>query len=188
MMRGAYRAILLLHPGQFRREFAGEMMWIFDEASASEGACSLFFDALVSLARQWVVRSGSWKIGAAILGAMLQVSLGGMGWLAMQHPRIAAETAREQFKGEWVGEVKLAQGSRKLELRLIPSGSAWAGNVVLDGGEEHPLHDVRIDTGFIRFGLTMGDSSLRFEGRRALGGGQVSGVVRGLGTFHLVRE
>jgi hypothetical protein len=186
-MRAAYRTLLRLHPAPFRTGFAGEMLWIFDEASASQGVCSLFFDALISLARQWVLRSGSWKIGVAILGAFLQVSLGGLGWLAMQHPTIAAQTAREQFKGEWIGEMKAAEGSRRLELRLAPAGAAWVGKVVLDG-EEHAARDIRVETGVIRFRLNMGDSTLRFEGRRALGGGQVSGVVRGVGTFHLVRE
>jgi hypothetical protein len=187
MIREAYRALLRLHPAPFRREFAGEMLWIFDEASASEGVCTLFLDGLISLTRQWVVRSGSWKIGAAILGAMLQVSLGGLGWLAVQHPRIAAATAREQFKGEWIGEVKTAQGSRRLELQLVPAGTAWVGRAVLNR-DERGVRDVRVSAGAIRFGLNVDGSTLWFEGRRASLGGQVSGVVRGVGTFHLVRE
>ena len=185
MMRSAYRALLRLHPAPFRREFAGEMLWIFDEASASEGVLTLFLDGLISLARQWVVRSGSWKIGVAILGAMLQVSLGGLGWLVVQHPRIAAATAREQFKGEWIGEVETAQGSRTLELELVPAGSAWVGQVVLNG-EQRRVRNVRVNPGAIWFGLE--GSTLWFEGRRASLGGQVSGVVQGVGTFHLVRE
>jgi hypothetical protein len=81
--------------------------------------------------------------------------------------------------------VKVAEGSRRLALHLSPAGATWAGKVVLDG-QEHAARDIRVETGVIRFGLD--DSNLSFEGRRALGGGQVSGVVRGLGTFHLVRE
>lgn len=186
-MRGVYQTLLRLHPAPFRREFAGGMLWIFDEASASEGVCTLFFDALISLARQWVVRSGSWKIGAAIVGAFLQLSLGGLGWLAVQHPRIAVATAREQFKGEWVGEVKTAGSSQRLELQLAPAGMEWIGKVVL-AGEEHAARDIRVKTGVIRFGLNVEGSTLWFEGRRASLGGQVSGVVQGVGTFHLVRE
>ena len=161
MIREAYRALLRLHPAPFRREFAGEMLWIFDEASASEGVGALFFDGVISLARQWVVRSGSWKIGVAILGAMLQVSLGGLGWAVVQHPRIAAATAREQFKGEWIGEVKTAQGSRTLELQLASAGTAWVGKVVLDG-EERVVRDVRVNSGAIRFGLIVDGSTLWF--------------------------
>lgn len=187
IVRDAYRALLRLHPAPFRREFAGEMLWIFDEASASEGVCALFLDGLISLARQWVLRSGSWKIGVAILGAMLRVSLGGLGWLVVQHPRIEAATAREQFKGGWIGEVKAGQGSHTLELHLVPVGSVWLGKVVLDG-EERGVHDVRVNVGAIRFGLSVNGSTLRFEGKRASLGGQVSGVVQGVGTFHLVRE
>jgi hypothetical protein len=123
------------------------------------------------------------------LGAILQVSMGGLGWLVVQHPRIAAATARDQFRGAWVGELKAAEGSRKIELRLAPVGSAWKGEVLLDG-EERLVRDVRIDVGAVRFGLNVGDSTLWFEGKRALRGGQVSGVVQGFerGTFHLVRQ
>ena len=115
------------------------------------------------------------------------MTFGGLGWLAVQHPRIAAETAREQFKGEWVGEVKAAQGSRKMELLLAPAGSVWAGTAILDG-HELAVRDIRINPGAVRFGLNVEGSTLWFEGRRALHGGQVSGVVQGLGSFHLARQ
>src|ERR1700746_1242665 len=104
-MRLPYHFLLRLHPAPFRRQFAGEMQWIFDEASASEGRFTLFLDGIVSLARQWILRSGSWKVPVAILGGLLQVTLGGLGWLAVEHPSIAARTARDQFEGAWVGEM-----------------------------------------------------------------------------------
>ena len=58
-MRLLYWFLLRLHPAPYRREFAGEMLWVFDEASASQGVWALFLDNLISLARQWVVRSGA---------------------------------------------------------------------------------------------------------------------------------
>src|SRR5437879_829331 len=60
MLRLLYRWLLCLHPPAFRRRYAEEMMWIFDEAAA-QGVASLFADALVSLTRQWVMRSASSK-------------------------------------------------------------------------------------------------------------------------------
>jgi hypothetical protein len=189
VIRWGYQFLLRLHPARFRQEFAGEMQWIFDEASGSEGVWALFLDGFVSLARQWILRSGSWKVPVAILGGLLQVTLGGLGWLAMEHPRIAAQTAKEQFEGAWVGEVKAPQGSRKMELQLAAPGGAWGGKVLLDG-RELDARDVRVEVGSVHFSLRVGGSALWFEGRRAVRGGQVFGVVQGVerGTFHLVHE
>jgi hypothetical protein len=189
MTRWAYHFLLRLHPASFRRKFAGEMEWIFDEAWASEGVWSLFLDGLVSLARQWILRSGSWKVPVAILGGLLQVTLGGLGWLAMEHPKIAARTARDQFEGTWVGEVKAPQGARKIELQLAPGSGAWSGKVVL-GGQELAVKDIGVDVGSVSFSLQVGNSMLRFQGRRAVRGGQVFGVIEGFdqGTFRLTHQ
>ena len=78
-MRTCYRCLLWLHPPVFRREFAGEMLWIFDQASESQGATALFFDGLGSLARQWLLRSGWWKIALAMALACFEVTVGGFG-------------------------------------------------------------------------------------------------------------
>jgi hypothetical protein len=81
MTRAIYRSLLHLHPPAFRRQFAGEMLWIFDQASASEGAFVLFLDLLISLARQWLIRSAAWKVPLALIGASLQVMAGGLGFV-----------------------------------------------------------------------------------------------------------
>jgi CubicO group peptidase (beta-lactamase class C family) len=60
MCRSLYRLLLNLHPPAFRQRFAEEMLWIFDEAAATQGVPRLFADAFVSLLRQWVVRPESW--------------------------------------------------------------------------------------------------------------------------------
>ena len=78
-MRTFYRCLLWLHPLAFRRQFAGEMLWIFDQAAeSSQGAIGLCFDGLASLARQWLLRSGWWKAAVAMSLALVQVSLGGL--------------------------------------------------------------------------------------------------------------
>jgi hypothetical protein len=76
-MRACYRCLLWLHPPVFRREYAGEMLWIFDQSAESQGLTALFSDGLGSLARQWLLRSGWWKIALALGLAVLQVVLGG---------------------------------------------------------------------------------------------------------------
>jgi hypothetical protein len=73
-----YRVLLWLHPPAFRNEFAGEMLWIFDETAGRAAVCLLFSDALVSLARQWVLRAGAWKLLAAGAGGFVQIMLGGL--------------------------------------------------------------------------------------------------------------
>jgi len=75
MTRSLYRSLLWLHPPAFRREFAGEMLWIFDEAATTEGSGRLLADGLVSLLRQWIVGCGVWKVLAAMCGAIIQICL-----------------------------------------------------------------------------------------------------------------
>jgi hypothetical protein len=72
MTRTFYRSLLCLHPPRFRERYAEEMAWIFDQTPTISGKAFLFYDGLVSLARQWIVRSGMWKIALAVLGALIQ--------------------------------------------------------------------------------------------------------------------
>jgi hypothetical protein len=48
------------------------MEWIFNETATAGEKVFLFYDGLVSLARQWIVRSGMWKLALAVLGALIQ--------------------------------------------------------------------------------------------------------------------
>jgi hypothetical protein len=73
MTRSLYRSLLWLHPPSFRRQFAGEMLWIFDEAAHAEGSLRLIGDGLVSLLRQWVLGCGAWKIAAGAALALMQL-------------------------------------------------------------------------------------------------------------------
>ena len=89
-MRTCYRCLLWLHPPVFRREFSGEMMWIFDQAVESQGVSSLFVDGFGSLARQWLLRSGWWKIALALAIAALQITAGGFGMLLFGRRHLVA--------------------------------------------------------------------------------------------------
>lgn len=85
MLRILYECLLLMHPPAFRREFTAEMLCIYDEAAGSRGACYMILDGFVSLARQWLLRSGFWKLAVAVLGAGVQVTAGGFGWIMLRH-------------------------------------------------------------------------------------------------------
>jgi hypothetical protein len=78
MIRWLYCTFLWLHPPAFRRQFAEEMLWIYDETRGTAAVWMLFADALVSLARQWLLRAGAWKLLAAGVGGVLQITLGGL--------------------------------------------------------------------------------------------------------------
>ncbi|MEI9973732.1 MAG: PadR family transcriptional regulator [Ignavibacteriota bacterium] len=92
IMRTLYRSLLWLHPPVFRREYAGEMLWIFDQTARSEGTAALFLDGLGSLARQWLLRSGWWRIALALSLAVLQVIVGGLAALMFGHRHIVEST------------------------------------------------------------------------------------------------
>jgi hypothetical protein len=76
--RALYSGLVSLHPPAFRREFSGEMLWIFEE-TAAQGRCGasarLFADAALSILRQWVIGCGTWKIAAAFVGGLLHLWL-----------------------------------------------------------------------------------------------------------------
>ncbi len=60
--RSLYRCLLSLHPPAFQRQFASEMLWIFDEVAEHHGVLILFADGFLSLARQWIVRCALQKL------------------------------------------------------------------------------------------------------------------------------
>jgi uncharacterized membrane protein len=71
MTRTLYRWLLCLHPPAFRLRFEEELLWIFDESSKASGAAPLLYDAVLSVLRQWLLRSGMWKwLLGAIAGAL----------------------------------------------------------------------------------------------------------------------
>jgi len=88
-MRLLYALLISLHPPSFRKRFAPEMLWIFDEAAISWGAGSLLRDAMLSLLRQWLIRSELWKwCVAAIVGFIpLIIAFGSfLPWDRPRHP------------------------------------------------------------------------------------------------------
>jgi hypothetical protein len=76
MTRAVYLCLVWLHPPSFRRRFAEEMTWIFDEASSDIGGATFLADGFSSLLRQWARNPWVWKILAIGLGNVPLLVLG----------------------------------------------------------------------------------------------------------------
>jgi uncharacterized membrane protein len=76
MTRTVYRWLICLHPPAFRMRFQEELLWIFEESRHSSGIASLLYDAVISLLRQWLMRSGIWKWVVACIAGALPVLIG----------------------------------------------------------------------------------------------------------------
>ncbi len=71
MRRSLYHALIELHPARFRDRFGDEMLCVFDEAGRDR-APRLFADAVLSLLRQWLLRSNLWKMASgAVISSLL---------------------------------------------------------------------------------------------------------------------
>ena len=92
MIRALYATLLRLHPPAFRRRFGDEILCIFDDASHGT-AWVLVADGLVSLLRQWVLRSPLPIILSALLGAAAQMALAGFVWFGALHRMVATKLA-----------------------------------------------------------------------------------------------
>jgi enterochelin esterase family protein len=76
MTRLLYQFLVLLHPLGFREQFGDQMVCIFDE-SAGRKTLPLLGDGLVSLIRQWLLRSSMWKFATgAVFSGLQMVCLG----------------------------------------------------------------------------------------------------------------
>ena len=91
MTRRLYGWLILLHPPEFRRRFGEQMLCIFEEAGEAS-ARALCVDGLISLMRQWALRSGCWKWVAAFVGALAQIVLVAYWWLAAIHGMVVANS------------------------------------------------------------------------------------------------
>ena len=76
MTRTLYRWLICLHPPAFRLRFEQELFWIFDESSDASGAMPLFYDAAISLLRQWLLRSGMWTWVLGGIAGVLPILIG----------------------------------------------------------------------------------------------------------------
>jgi len=90
MTRPLYRWLVWLHPSQFRGQFGEQMLCIFDETEAS-ARIPLLVDGLISVMRQWILRSGAWKWMVALVGALMQTTLATVGVLQAMRQIVHAD-------------------------------------------------------------------------------------------------
>jgi hypothetical protein len=90
-MKRLYRTLVALHPPAFRSQFGAEMELIFEESGRP---AALLADALLSLARQWLLRSQIWIVALAALGGtvpfmlafgIIQLAGGELGFSPVMH-------------------------------------------------------------------------------------------------------
>src|SRR5579884_1291957 len=124
-MRLFYTWLLYMHPPSFRRRFAAEMLYIFDETAHSTGPFGLVRDCVASLLRQWILRSGSWKVAAAAIGACIQITAGGLIWIAVGRPGAFHKTAPVTDPATLDGLMRLIVGSSLGIVLLVTTAALW---------------------------------------------------------------
>ena len=189
MTRTLYRSLLWLHPPAFRRQFAEEMLWIFDETG---GAVSLVADGFTSLLRQWLTRPGTVTLAAAGFGGALHMAL----FLVMTLPMMSrspsviyvrraiqangpVDVEALRFSGSWVGTLSSTGPSGPLQLMLTRTDAQWVGTLYMqlaDGAlHSGPLQDVKVLGDSLRFRVQAGDADMNFTGQ--LRQGKLTGTL-----------
>jgi hypothetical protein len=182
MFRHFYRCLLGLHPLAFREQFGAEMLCIFDE-TVSDGVLFLLSDCVVSLARQWLLRSGAWKMAAG--GVLSLLVMGGMLGATAIRPqarrspllqpalRCPAPCAPADFRGHWAGNFHWPAPAGQVEVTLSNDGNAWIGEFLVRGpdGIPHrgPAEDLRFEGGAVSFRVRTVYGRVRFNGWMAHG-------------------
>jgi len=191
MMRSLYRSMLRLHPPGFRRQYAEEMLWIYDE-TAGAGAISLLADGFFSLVRQWLTLPGTMTLAAAGFGGAMQMALFlvmtlpmmslSPGVLYVRRPILPSgmpDVSTVRFSGNWVGTLRSTGPSGPMELILFNNGAAWTGKLYLQGqdGVMHggPLEEIHVDGDALRFRVEAGDAYMTFSGH--LRQGKLTGIL-----------
>lgn len=196
-MRFLYRCLLWLHPASFRDQFAGEMLWIFDQAATYGLACALFADGFISLARQWILRAGAWKVAASGLSSFLMI-IGMMSMAAFparrfptpdfsdgDFPVIAASRSSTQFAGHWAGNILFPGPAGQIEFTLAENGGVWSGELQVRGpdGTAHPglPEDIQVRANSLSFRFKTNRGDMIYRGRMFQG--KLRGYVRPAASF-----
>src|SRR5581483_7143533 len=149
MVRCLYRSLLRLHPASFREQFAGEMLWIFDESAACGGVAVLFADGFASLARQWLFRTGMWTAAVGCVSAFVLMSvMVGMAALPARRGRFMgteidplafptqhSAVAPAQFNGHWSGYFQFPGPAGQMEFSLSNNDGTWSGELWIRGAD-----------------------------------------------------
>jgi D-alanyl-D-alanine carboxypeptidase len=137
LLRFLYRCVVRLHPSSFQRQFADEMLWIFDEVAARQSTLPLFGDALVSLTRQWAIRGALQKVlaGKIALASASGPASGPFAWEHIGIPEQPLPVSR-MIQGSAVAVMFLAMlcsmAFRPVRSRVVQRGPV-AGNNARQG-------------------------------------------------------
>ena len=196
-MRFLYRCLLRLHPVSFRDQFAGEMLWIFDQAASYGLVGALVADGLISLARQWVLRAGAWKVAAGGLSSFLMI-IGMMSMAAFparhfptpdladpDFPVTASTGHSNQFAGHWAGNILFPGPAGQIEFTLAENDGVWSGELQVrgpDGAAHIGLpEDIQVGANSLTFRFKTNRGDMIYRGRMFQG--KLRGYVRLAATF-----
>lgn len=196
-MRFLYRCLLRLHPASFRDQYAGEMLWIFEEAAAGGGVAGLFADGFASLVRQWVLRAGAWKVAAGGLSSFLMI-LGMMGMAAFparhfptpdfgegDFPVTGSRGTATEFAGHWAGNILFPGPAGQIEFTLAQNDGIWTGELQVRGadGVVHPgvPEEIQVGANSLSFRFKTNRGEMIYRGRMVQG--KLRGFVRPAPTF-----
>lgn len=194
-MRFLYRCLLRLHPASFRDQFAGEMLWIFDQTANCGFAGALFADGFVSLARQWIWRAGFWKAAAGGLSSFVLIcGLMSMAAFPARHSPtpdlfdvefpVTSSGAYTQFAGHWAGNILFPGPAGQIEFTLAENDGVWSGELQVRGpdGTVHPglPEDIQVRANSLSFRFKTNRGDMIYRGRMFLG--KLRGYVRPVPT------
>jgi hypothetical protein len=166
-----------MHPEPFREQFGEEMLWIFEETRQF----ALFCDALVSLARQWLLRSGAWTMAAGGgVAFVVFAAIFGFGVAPVLAHRPTPAISQAQFGGTWSGNFAWPAPVGRMELTLAKLGDAWTGEFAVRGldGALHrgPAEEIVFEGDSITFHVRTAYGPLKFNG--TLSGGRLAGALQ----------
>ena len=196
-MRFLYRCLLRLHPASFRDQFAGEMLWIFDQTANSGLAVAFLADGFASLARQWVLRAGAWKVAAGSFSSFVLIcGMMSMAAFPTHHSPTpdfsdadfsvtAASGPSTQFAGHWAGNILFPGPAGQIEFTLAENDGVWSGELQVRGpdGTVHPgvPEEIQVGANSLSFRFKTNRGEMIYRGRMVQG--KLRGYVRPAPTF-----
>lgn len=179
LQRRIYRAVISLHPADFRNQFGRDMARDFDDALGQRGFTPLLGDAMLSLARQWKARA----LTGPELDPVLAQSAPGHPFLAGQYVMVDEGSSLTAFD--------LASASVLSILLILTIGVAASipnRHAIADLQSARVSHDGGIDTGHNGPPLAANDSRREHPGVDPLRTAAGLGVGPQHGPAYLVRS
>ncbi|HEX4004192.1 MAG TPA: hypothetical protein VHX36_16190 [Candidatus Acidoferrales bacterium] len=122
MTRFLYRLLIALHPPRFRERFGDEMLCAFDE-SVPDRTARFFADGILSLLRQWLLRSSLWKMAAgAVISSLLLCA-----WASSMAGAVNASLRRGAWwHGKIIGNPPFAEPAAPVDEAVFERDAAQA--------------------------------------------------------------